>query len=581
MPESDTPKPNIPKKLTPPGGEISTEKRLLLAFVLMGLVLFATQYFYPQAPEKRIEPTKPASAKQVQAPEPAAATTPAAPADSAAAATQVAATAAEEQIIETDVYRIVFSNHGAVVHTWELKQYRDGRGKPLQLANTIAASKTHYPFSLAFENQTPSTDLNQALYVARKTADGLGIDFEYSNGRSTARKSFRFAKNSYLSQVTSEVFENGSGVPHLLAWRGGFGDREVTGSAAAQRTVFFNVAENKLVEKDASEAKNGPVTDSGEFSFAGIVDTYFAAVVLPRDNRTLRVRTVSDSVADIADGKEEPHVGVAVGGDQRNQFSLFVGPKDVDLLRRVDPKLEQVVDFGWFGFIAKPLFLAMHWLNDRYIRDFGWTIVVLTILISMLLLPLKLSGMKSMRRMSALQPEINAINEKYKNVGMRDPRKAEQNTEMMALYKKHGVNPLGAGCLPLVLQIPFFFAFYKVLSVAIELRGANWLWVSDLSQPETIPIRILPLAMIATQFLLQKMTPPTPGADPAQQRMMLFMPLVMGFMFYGVASGLVLYWLTSNVVGVVQQWLINRMMPLPKPAVIEAKAAPVKRSPRK
>jgi YidC/Oxa1 family membrane protein insertase len=220
-------------------------------------------------------------------------------------------------------------------------------------------------------------------------------------------------------------------------------------------------------------------------------------------------------------------------------------------------------------------------LNDRYIRDFGWTIVVLTILISMLLLPLKLSGMKSMRRMSALQPEINAINEKYKNIGIRDPKKAEQNAEMMALYKKHGVNPLGAGCLPLVLQIPFFFAFYKVLSVAIELRGANWLWVTDLSQPETIPIRILPLAMIATQFLLQKMTPPTPGADPTQQRMMLFMPLVMGFMFYGVASGLVLYWLTSNVVGVAQQWLINRMMPLPKPAVIEAKAAPVKRSPRK
>jgi YidC/Oxa1 family membrane protein insertase len=581
MPESDTPKPNVPKKLTPPGGEISTEKRLLLAFVLMGLVLFATQYFYPQAPEKRIEPTKQASPKQAQAPATAAATTPTPPTDPAAAATQVAATAAEEQIIETDVYRIVFSNHGAVVHTWELKQYRDGRGKPLQVANTIAASKTHYPFSLAFENQTPSTDLNQALYVARKTADGLGIDFEYSNGRSTARKSFRFAKNSYLSQATSEVLENGAGVPHLLAWRGGFGDREVTGSAAAQRTVFFNVSENKLVEKDASEAKNGPVTDSGQFSFAGIVDTYFAAVVLPRGDGALRVRTFSDSVADIADGKEEPHVGVAVGGDARNQFSLFVGPKDVDLLRRVDPKLEQVVDFGWFGFIAKPLFLAMHWLNDRYIRDFGWTIVVLTILISMLLLPLKLSGMKSMRRMSALQPEINAINERYKNVGMRDPKKAEQNAEMMALYKKHGVNPLGAGCLPLVLQIPFFFAFYKVLSVAIELRGANWLWVTDLSQPETIPIRILPLAMIATQFLLQKMTPPTPGADPAQQKMMLFMPLVMGFMFYGVASGLVLYWLTSNVVGVAQQWLINRMMPLPKPAVIEAKAAPVKRSPRK
>ena len=147
---------------------------------------------------------------------------------------------------------------------------------------------------------------------------------------------------------------------------------------------------------------------------------------------------------------------------------------------------------------------------------------------------------------------------------MRDPRKAEQNQEVMDLYKKHGVNPLGAGCMPLVLQIPFFFAFYKVLSVSIEMRGANWLWVSDLSQPETLAIRILPLMMIGTQFFLQKMTP-HPGADPAQQKMMMFMPLVLGFMFYGVSSGLVLYWLTSNLVGIAQQWFINRSMPLPQP----------------
>jgi YidC/Oxa1 family membrane protein insertase len=582
MPESDTPKPNVPKKPTTPGGDIGVEKRLLLAFALMGLVLFATQYFYPQAPEKRIEPTKPASPRQAEAPAPAVApATPAATAANPTAVAQVAATAAEEQTIETDVYRIVFSNQGAVVRTWELKQYRDGRGKPLQLVNTVAAPKTHYPFALAFENQTPATDLNQVLYVARKTADGLGIDFEYSNGRSTARKSFRFAKNSYLSQVTSEVLENGSGIPHLLAWRGGFGDREVVGSAAAQTTLYFNTAEAALETVDAGDAKNGPVTNSGAFSFAGIQDTYFAAVGVPREGKGFRLRTVSDSVPNTAGGAEEPHVGMALGGDGRNEFALFVGPKDIDLLRRVDPKLVEAVDFGWFGFIAKPLFLAMQWLNDRYIHNFGWSIVVLTILISFALLPLKFSGMKSMRRMSALQPEINAINEKYKNVGMRDPKKAEQNTELMALYKRHGVNPLGAGCLPLLLQIPFFFAFYKVLSVAIELRGANWLWVTDLSQPETIPIRILPIAMLATQFILQKMTPPTPGADPTQQKMMLFMPLVMGFMFYGVASGLVLYWLTSNVVGVVQQWLINRMMPLPKPAVIEAKAAPAKRSSRK
>jgi YidC/Oxa1 family membrane protein insertase len=202
-----------------------------------------------------------------------------------------------------------------------------------------------------------------------------------------------------------------------------------------------------------------------------------------------------------------------------------------------------------------------------------------TIIINLLLMPLKLTSIKSMKKMSSLQPQIAAINEKYKNLSIRDPKKAQQNQEVMELYKKHGVNPVG-GCVPLVLQIPFFIAFYKVLSVSIELRGAKWLWVSDLSQPETIAIRILPITMIATQFILQKMTPST-TADPAQQRIMLLMPLMMGFMFYGVSSGLVLYWLTGNLVGIAQQWLMNRWSQAssPAPAVIDIK--PVKKTSKK
>jgi YidC/Oxa1 family membrane protein insertase len=571
MPEADNQK-STPKKPE----EMGVEKRLLLAFALMGVVLFVTQYFYPQSPQSTLKTAKQATPQQAQTPP--APTQPTAR-QAAPPAGQIAATTSDLYTVQTDLYKVVFSNHGAVVRSWELMKYHDGAGKPLELVNTFAAAKTHYPFALIFENQSPSADLNQALYVAHPTADGLGVDFEFSNGRSVARKSFRFLKNSYLTQVTSEVTENGTPVSHLLAWRGGFGDKTVVGRSASQKTLFYNTTDNKLIEKDVSSAKKGTVTDNGTFSFAGIEDTYFTAVFLPKDNRTLRIQTLSDSVPADQSGKEEPHVGAAVGGEGRNQFSLFVGPKDVDLLRRVDPKLEQAVDFGWFSFIAKPLFLAMHWLNDKYVHSYGWSIILLTIAINTLLLPLKISGMKSMRKMSSLQPQIAAINEKYKNVGMRDPRKAEQNQEVMDLYKRHGVNPLGAGCMPLVLQIPFFFAFYKVLSVSIEMRGASWLWVSDLSQPETLAIRLLPLTMIATQFLLQRMTPPTPGADPAQQKMMMFMPLVMGFMFYGVSSGLVLYWLTGNVVGIVQQWFINRTMPLPQP--VEGKTAPVKRSPRK
>jgi len=177
-----------------------------------------------------------------------------------------------------------------------------------------------------------------------------------------------------------------------------------------------------------------------------------------------------------------------------------------------------------------------------------------------------------MKKMQALQPQVAAINAKYKNVGLRDPRKAEQNAELMALYKKHGINPMG-GCLPMLLQIPFFIAFYSVLQVAIEMRGASWLWVKDLSRPEDLPIHILPVLMVIAQFVMQKMTP-APGQDPAQQRMMLMMPLVFGFMFYNMSSGLVLYWLTSNIVGIGQQWFINRIMPTPAPQPAEAASGP-------
>jgi YidC/Oxa1 family membrane protein insertase len=181
--------------------------------------------------------------------------------------------------------------------------------------------------------------------------------------------------------------------------------------------------------------------------------------------------------------------------------------------------------------------------------------------------------MKSSKKMQALQPEVKALNDRYKGLPMKDPRKQQQQEELMALYKKNDVNPVG-GCLPMLLQIPFFFALYKVLSVAIELRGAEWLWVSDLSQPETLGVRMLPLLMTAAQFVSQKMTP-SPGMDPAQQKMMMFMPLVFLFMFWSQPSGLVLYWLTGNLVSIGQQWLLNRTTPAP--AVVVATPAPKKK----
>jgi YidC/Oxa1 family membrane protein insertase len=277
--------------------------------------------------------------------------------------------------------------------------------------------------------------------------------------------------------------------------------------------------------------------------------------------------------------KEENLIGVGLGGDGANRFDLFIGPKDTDILRKVNPKLEQAIDWGrWFGWLAKPLFLALNFVNDKWTHNFGWAIVILTIGLNMLLLPVRLSGLKSAKKMQALQPEIQKINAKYKNMSLRDPKQSDKNQETMDLYKKHGVNPVASGCVPMLFQFPFFIAFYTCLSVAIELRGANWLWVSDLSRPEQLPIRALPVLLVITQFFSQRLTPPAPGVDPTQQKAMMFMPLVMGFMFYYQSAGLVLYWLTGNLVGIVQQWLMNRATKSTPPvAVVDVKPVKSKR----
>jgi YidC/Oxa1 family membrane protein insertase len=544
---------------------------MLLAFVLMGAILFLTPYFYKtvvppppakqtpasakQAPEKAVPPPAAAAVK-----EPAARKKPARPGKKQPAPpVQISAQKEETFLVDTSLYRIVLSNRGAVVRSWVLKKYKDSAGKPLDLVNAVGAGKAGFPLAFEFKDKKPPVDLNQALYAAKPLPDGLGIQYEYADENTVARKSLRFHKDRYLAEFSSEVTLEGAGLPHLVAWRGGFGDPAVPNPAASGRTLCYDLPAAKLITKEAKAARDGPVTESGVYSFAGLEDNYFTAVFLPANNSQIDFRTLSDTVASSLNPKEEARVGAAVGGAARSEFALFVGPKDVDVLRKVDPKLEQVVDWGWFGFIAKPLFLILNWINDAAVHNYGWSIIFVTVIINFALLPLKLTSMKSMKKMQALQPQIAAINAKYKNIGLRDPRKAEQNQEVMELYKKHGVNPMG-GCIPMVIQIPFFFAFYKVLMVAIEMRGANWLWVTDLSQPEHLPIRILPVAMVISQFVMQKMTPAT-SADPTQQKMMLFMPLVFGFMFYQFQSGLVLYWLTSNLVGIGQQWLINKTTP--------------------
>jgi YidC/Oxa1 family membrane protein insertase len=545
------------KGLGQPPDQMSTETRLLLAFLAMGAIMFLTPYFFKSQAPAPLAKKSTQAAESAVAPTPAEAQAPAkvAEASKAPAAPVIQAPAQPPLVIDTDLFKITFSNQGANVRSWQLKKSL-ADGKPLELVNTAATVEDPYPFDLYMADRMAlAKRLNAALYQQTVDPDGLGVSYDFSDGHTTVRKTFRFQKDSYLAQVASEVSTDGQPVNNSLEWRGGFGDFTLANPAANQKTIYFNLAGNSLKEQTVSAAKNGPATASGNFSFAGVEDGYFTAVFLPESNATMQEVTFSDTTRTPLIEKPVAYTGAAVSMGDVNHFRVFVGPKDYDLLKRVDPKLEQLVNFGWMSLLAKPLFLVVNWFNDNVVHNFGWAIVVVTVVINFALFPLKLSNMKSMRKMQALKPQVDAINAKYKNIKMTDPRKGEQNQEVMDLYKKFGVNPMG-GCVPMLIQLPFFFAFYTVFKVSVEMRGANWLWIHDLSLAEPSPIKILPIVMIVSQFYMQSMTPQA-NVDPNQQKIMKFMPLMFGFMFYQFPSGLVLYYLTSNLVGMGQQWFFN------------------------
>jgi YidC/Oxa1 family membrane protein insertase len=548
----------------PGAAEGEMKQRTAVAFVLMALVLIGSSYIVKQfAPQQPAKPAKKVETGTL----PVNPATPIPSSENAGTMTPSGnLTAHSEQLfpVDTDFYHIVFSNRGGVVKSWTLKKYLNAAGKPLELVNDKAAevndragSKIWYPFSYYFRNNAPKVKLDEtALFVGAQSPDGLAVTFDYSSGGVTAHKRFQFQRDSYLTSVLSTVMNNGVPVPHQLAWRGGFGDYSVQSASGIEHSIRYDVNNSKLQDDGTKAAKDGPAQRDGNFSFVGLEDSYFAEVAIPEGSGDIDITFFADSVPTPFDNGDQNFIGDAVGGKGTNQFELFVGPKDINLLRAVNPKLEQIVDFGYMWFVAKPLFFALRFLDHTYIRNYGWSIVVATIFINFLLFPLRLFNMKSMKKMQALQPKIAAINKRYEGVSMRDPKMAMKNEETMALYKENGANPM-AGCLPMLIQMPFLIAFYKVLAVSIEMRGANWMWVTDLSQPEHLAIRVLPVVMIISSFLQQRMTPTT-GMDPQQQKMMMFMPLVMGFFFYNQSSGLVLYWLTGNLMGIAQQYFFNK-----------------------
>ncbi|MBI3896118.1 MAG: membrane protein insertase YidC [Acidobacteria bacterium] len=535
--------------------ELSTEMRVLLAFAISFLILILSQPLLVRRsatpPPKPLSESSPTQGQSQSSAEKQVVTPSALPASPKQGESE------EEITIEGDLYRVVFSTRGAVVKSWTLQRYRDQQNNPLELVNPDATQFGN-PLSLWVAEEPLRQEINNALYVPSATGHlsaPVTLTFEYSSGQTAVRKQIAFTPDSYVVEVTTEVASNGKAASHALAWRGGFGDMHDAAAQGYQLDVFYRA--EKVIRLNTGSLKSEESVSSGPFPFAGIEDRFFCVAFLPPEGM-LRVTSFRHEIL-VPEQKNRLSLGVAVGsGDApQNYFRLFVGPKEIDVLSQADPRLAELVDYGWFAFVAKPMFLALRWIHDHIVTNYGWSIVLLTVAINFLLFPLKIKSLRSAMKMQKLQPQLKAIQDKYKHLKMKDPKKQEMSRETMELYKKHGVNPIG-GCLPMLLQIPFLYGFYKVLIVSIEMRQAPWIWwVRDLSAPESIPIKVLPLLMCGTQFILQKMSPAT-TPDPRQQRIMMLMPLMFLFFFWNLSSGLVLYWLTGNVVGIAQQWYINR-----------------------
>jgi len=537
-------------------------QRLLLAFVVSFAVLLTWRMFFLKAPP----PPPPARRPPVQKPQPA---VPAPPRLSV-----VRASEAREITVEGgDLYRITLSTRGATVTSWVLKKYLDEKNQPLDVVDRAACETLGYPMSLNLADSILAGELNTALYVATPSAPSLQaplkMEFVYSDGKIQARKKFSFGP-SYQIEVELSVADGPQYLPVEVSWPGGFGDHSLPyAQQSALRQAVYHTTQDlvRVPERKVDEDRSIP----GPLDYAGMEDRYFVNILFPgSQDQAFRFGRRALAPTDQKE-KDTPKALTAMLGSPLPKplaFRMFVAPKDIDVLRTASPPLEGLIDFGWFSFIAKPLFLAMRYVYDHWTHNYGWAIILLTIVINLAMFPLKLKSIQSAQKMQRIAPLVKSIQDRYKQYKFNDPRKQRMNQEVMKLYQEHGINPVG-GCLPMALQIPFLYGFYNVLNQAIELRHAPWtLWIKDLSAPDRLPvfgyhIPVLVILMIVTTFVLQKMTPMA-TADPAQQRMMMIMPLFLGVMFYNFASGLVLYWLTGNLVGLAQQTLINRKMPGPQ-----------------
>jgi YidC/Oxa1 family membrane protein insertase len=544
------------------------ERRLLLAVALSLVVLTAYNLLFapaaepprpaPSAPSDRVAPTPSASASPAREAEPAAAAPQRALTPSASAADT-----RERRVEVTGAdYTAAFTNRGARLISWTLHAYRDARGRPEEMVPAQSAGVR----PLDLETGDPGVDarLRAALFVASAEAIQVGptgpstLRFTFAGEGLEAEKTLVFPQRGMVA-VTAAVRQGGKSLPVRVVWGPGIGN-----ATAAERDVSGYKPPGGVVLQPAGvvRVEGGKLPGPGEtferVQWAGVESTYFAALfVTPASSGRASVRPVSLP----AEANEKPATSVVVQVDASDTAPalLYVGPKDHAALSRLGHELQRVVPVGdWIGPIVVPLMGLLRWVQG-HVGNWGWAIVVLTLLINVAMAPFRHYSISNGIKMARLSPEMRAIQERYRKVPLMDPRRQQMQEEIGALYAKHGMSmgsQMAVGCLPLLLTMPFLFAFYRVLTVSVELRGASFLWVPDLAARD--PLYVMPIVMGLSMFVMQKMTPT--AMDPAQQRIMMLMPLMLAGMFLWAPAGLNLYWLTSNLWSVGQQWVEMKIL---------------------
>jgi YidC/Oxa1 family membrane protein insertase len=524
------------------------EKRLLLAFVLSAAILFAWSVLFPP-PQRVPPPPSPAVDEVVEetvAPGPAAEETPADPAGASTPRPLVVDEVVGAEIVETvelvnDEVSIVLSNRGAAIESYRLLGYEGDVGEPVDLIQTVPSPERALPLQLLTVDGP-----DEALYTVERTADE--VVFRWADGLGNGvEKRVALAEDGFGLDFEISTSGNRTGAAVSL----GTGLRDLSAVEQDSRLALWGegimLADGEVERYKRKKVKEPRVLTPGSVGFVGFEGAYFLGVLRP-DSGLSEVRIVP---LEYGTGEEEslevlriavvPR-GATLGGE-------YLGaPKEYNLLQTIDQGIEKTLDFGIFSPISVFFLKALHWIYG-HVGNYGVAIILLTLGIRILLFPLMHTSTVSMRKMAKVQPKVKEIQAKYKKKKADPQARAKMNQEMMALYKQEGVNPM-AGCLPLLVQLPLLWALYQLFLKAIELRHEPFIWwITDLSAKD--PLYVTPILMTATMWLQQRLAPQ--AGDPQQQKLMRMMPLIFGIMFLQFPAGLVLYWLTNNVITIIQQ----------------------------